>query len=56
MSSVSYRGGRFVLGVGSSWPHDLRFFVGFLSSSFEDLSDSGEVGVSKEVSAMEIVA
>lgn len=50
-----FRGGRLVLGVGSSWPHDLRFFVGFLSSSFDDFSDSGEVGVNKEASAKEIV-
>jgi len=51
-----YRGGRFVFGVGSSWPHDFRFFVGFFSSSLEDLEDSGDVGVNSEVSAKEIVA
>ena len=28
----AYRGGRLVLGVGSSWPQDFRFFVGLLSS------------------------
>lgn len=51
-----YRGGRLVFGVGSSWPHDFRFFVGFFSSSLEDLKDSGDVGVKREVSAREIVA
>ena len=53
-----YRGGRLVLGVGSSWPHDFRFFVGFLSSSLlqdDDLKDSGDVGVKREVSAKEMV-
>ena len=51
-----YRGGRFVFGVGSSCPHDFRFFVGFFSSSLEDLKDSGEVGVRRDASAREIVA
>jgi len=45
-----------VFGVGSSWPQDFRFFVGFFSSSLEDLKDSGDVGVNREVSAKEIVA
>jgi len=26
-----FLGGRFVVGVGSSCPHDLRFFTGFFS-------------------------
>lgn len=31
----AYLGGRFVVGVGRVWPHDLRFFTGgFLSDSF----------------------
>ena len=30
---ITHRGGRFVLGVGSSCPQDFRFFVGFFDSS-----------------------
>lgn len=48
---MTYRGGRLVLGTGSSWPHDFLFFVGFFSS----WSSSTGSGESKEVSAGETV-
>ena len=34
-SRRAYRGGKFVVGVGSSCPHDFRFFTGFFSESSE---------------------
>ena len=47
---LSYLGGRLVVGFGSSWPHDFRFFTGFFSGvgsgvadcvPVEDADDSG---------------
>jgi len=32
-SVIAYLGGRFVLGSGRTWPHDLRFLTGFFSGS-----------------------
>lgn len=32
-SEIAYLGGRFVLGSGRTWPHDLRFLTGFFSGS-----------------------
>lgn len=60
-SEHTYRGGRFVFGVGSSCPHDFRFFVGFCSfpssSSLILQGDSGgELGVNRLASAKEMVA
>ena len=56
----TYRGGRLVLGTGSSWPHDFRFFTCFLSdcdcgSTEDDRIDPGVEGVRREVSAREMV-
>ena len=56
---LAYRGGRLVFGVGSSWPHDFRFFVGLLSSCSSLTSsqmESGVDGVIRFVSANDTVA
>lgn len=50
----TYLGGRLVFGVGSSWPHDFLFFVGFFSSVSPLTLGSGD-GM-KVVSASETVA
>ena len=50
----TYLGGRLVFGIGSSWPHDFLFLVGFFSSVSPITLGSGD-GM-KVVSANETVA
>lgn len=56
----TYRGGRFVFGSGSTWPHDFRFLVGFLSddaagsaSTPSSEASNKESGMSSSSSARE---
>lgn len=49
---LTYLGGKFVFGIGSSWPHDFLFLAGFFSSFFPAGFSSG----SREVAEGEIVS
>lgn len=47
-----FRGARFVVGVGSCWPHDFRFLTGFFSGSCFNLASSSLEVFSCEMSGM----
>ena len=53
LTKATYLGGKFVLGTGSSWPHDFRFFAGFFSSGLTSCVFTS--ALSKDVSAGETV-
>lgn len=54
ISFLTYLGGKLVLGIGSSWPHDFLFLTGFFSSGL--LSSDLACGASREVAEGEMVS